>query len=137
MAQRFGLLFVSLIMVIFLQSAFTQEMTTPEVSEMVFCTGVEDRVPVGVDTMFLNTVGQVYCFTKIEGVEGTATISHVWYHGDKEMAKVDLTIMGSPWRTWSSKKIAEDWGGTWRVDVVDEAGGVLKSKEFMIQSVSE
>ncbi len=137
MAQRFGLLFLLFLMVLLLQSAFTQDMAKPKVTEMAFCTGVEERVPVGVDTMFLNTVGQVYCFTKIEGVEGTATISHVWYHGDQEMAKVDLTIMGSPWRTWSSKKIAEDWGGTWRVDVVDEASGVLKSKEFMIQSMPE
>ena len=107
-----------------------------EVNEMAFCTGVDDRVPVGADTMFLNTVEQVYCFTKIAGVSDTMTVSHVWYYKDDEMARVDLTIGGDPWRTWSSKRIDESWGGKWRVDVVMTNGEILKSMDFMIQSTS-
>ncbi len=137
MTYRFGIIFVLFFVLIFIQAGQSQDMMQLEVPEMVFCTGIEERVPVGVDTMFLNTVGQVYCFTKITGVSGTATVSHVWYYEDKEMARVDLTVMGDPWRTWSSKRILEEWGGTWRVDVVNEAGDVLRSEEFMVQKVSE
>jgi hypothetical protein len=107
--------------------------TTMEVAEMVVCTGVEDRVPVGADTMFLNTVEQLYCFTKVTGAAAEETISHLWYFVDKEMAKVDLTIGGDPWRTWSSKRITEEWSGNWRVDVVTASGEILKSMDFVIQ----
>jgi len=107
--------------------------TTMEVTEMVVCTGVEDRVPVGADTMFLNTVEQLYCFTKVTGAAAEETISHVWYFVDKEMAKVDLTIGGDPWRTWSSKRISEGWSGNWRVDVITASGEILKSMDFVIQ----
>lgn len=137
MAHRFSFIFVLFLLALFLQPVQSQEMTQPEVAEMMFCTGVEDRVPVGVDTMFLDNVEQVYCFTKITGVSGSATISHLWYFEDQEMTRVDLTVMGDPWRTWSSKRILEEWGGNWRVDVVSEAGDILRSENFMIQTVSE
>ncbi|RQW06788.1 MAG: DUF2914 domain-containing protein [Calditrichaeota bacterium] len=137
MAHRFSFIFVLFLLALILQPVQSQEMTQPEVAEMMFCTGVEDRVPVGVDTMFLDNVEQVYCFTKITGVSGSATISHLWYFEDQEMTRVDLTVMGDPWRTWSSKKILEEWGGNWRVDVVSEAGDILRSENFMIQTVSE
>jgi hypothetical protein len=111
--------------------------STLEVTEMVICTGVEERVPVGADTMFLNTVEQLYCFTKISGAAAEESISHVWYYVDNEMAKVDLTIAGDPWRTWSSKRIIEEWSGNWRVDVVTASGEILKSMSFVIQQGAE
>ena len=110
--------------------------STLEVTEMVICTGVEDRVPVGADTMFLNTVEQLYCFTKVTGAAAEETISHAWYFVDNEMAKVDLTIAGDPWRTWSSKRIIEEWSGNWRVDVVTASGEILKSMDFVIQEAT-
>ncbi|NIU01322.1 MAG: DUF2914 domain-containing protein [Nitrosopumilaceae archaeon] len=42
-------------------------------------------------------------------------------------------MKGKKWRTWSSKRIVEEWTGTWRVDVVSTAGKVLKSKEFVVE----
>ena len=50
------------------------------VSETVICTSVVDRVPADTDTVFADTVGVVYCFTKIERVKTPTTISHVWYY---------------------------------------------------------
>jgi hypothetical protein len=130
-----GFMLLILMMVFSSLSAQTDAMI--EVTEMAFCTGVDDRVPVGADTMFLNTVEQVYCFTKITGVSDTMTVSHVWYYNDDEMARVDLSVGGDPWRTWSSKRIDESWGGKWRVDVVTPNGEILKSMDFMIQSTSQ
>jgi hypothetical protein len=135
--QKVWIIFALLLSFVFFSNIYAQSDEIIEVPEMVFCTGVEDRVPVGADTMFLNTVEQVYCFTKITGVSETATISHVWYYDDNEMARVDLTVSGDSWRTWSSKRIIEDWGGAWRVDVVTESGEILKSMGFTIQAVSE
>jgi hypothetical protein len=61
----------------------------------------------------------------------------MWHFVDKEMAKVDLTIGGDPWRTWSSKRIDEEWSGNWRVDVVTASGEILKSMDFVIQEGAE
>ena len=131
--------FASLIFVLCLSAFFSSIFAqgTLEVSEMAICTAVEDRNPVGADSMFLNTVEQVYCFTKITGGTGEEAIAHVWYYGDKEMARVDLKVGGDPWRTWSSKRIIEEWTGDWRVDVVTASGEILKSMKFTIQEGAE
>ena len=103
------------------------------VEEMVFCTAIEERQPAGVDTAFASTVERVTCFSKIEGAPDTITVFHVWYHNDQEMAKVELTIKGKSWRTWSSKRIMQDWQGKWKVDITTSDGDILKSKEFTIK----
>ncbi len=103
------------------------------VDQMEICVAVEEREPVGADTAFSSTMDRLYCFTAISGAEDTTTISHVWYHGDDEKATVELSVKGKKWRTWSSKRIVEEWTGTWRVDVVSTAGKVLKSKEFVVE----
>ena len=103
------------------------------VTQMDFCTAVEEREPVGTDTVFSADVEQVFCFTKITGPGDTTTVSHIWYHGDKEMAKQDLAVKSKSWRTWSSKRIIPEWTGAWRVDVVNETGDLLLSKSFMVK----
>lgn len=103
------------------------------VTEIKICTGVEDREPVGVAAVFPDTVGKVYCFTKIEGAKSPTTISHVWYHGDEKRAEVALDIKGTPWRTWTSKTVLKEWTGDWRVEIVAEDSTVLKEAAFEIE----
>ena len=110
-----------------------QEAAGLKVEEMIFCTGVEDRQPVGADTLFVNTVENIYCFTKISGAEGETTISHLWFFNDEQKAKVDIAVKGKTWRTWSSKQILKEWTGNWRVDVVDVDGNILLSKTFKVR----
>ena len=107
------------------------------VEELSFCRAVEDREPVEVDTIFLNIVGRVYCFTKITGAVEPVTISHVWYFNDQEKARTVLKIKSKNWRTWSSKKILKGWVGNWRVDVVSSDGVVLAGKEFTVTESPE
>ena len=128
-------MFIILVIPVFLIS-FLSAQDTPaiEVEEMVFCTGIEERQPVGADTSFLNTVEQVYCFTKINGAQDTTQVSHIWYFNDQEMAKIELNIRSKSWRTWSSKRIMSEWTGTWRVDVVSSTEAIIESKEFVIKS---
>ncbi len=103
------------------------------IQEMVFCRSIEEREPVDSDSLFTDTVGQVYCFTKVTGATDTTTIYHVWYHEDEEMARVELTVRSSPWRTWSSKQILKEWDGIWRVDILLPEGRLLRSKEFLVK----
>lgn len=104
-----------------------------KVEQMVFCSAVQDRQPVGADTAFADTVGSVYCFTRITGGSDTSSVDHVWYYNGKEMTAVTLPVKASSWRTWSSKKIGPEYKGTWRVDVKSPSGEVLKSAEFVVK----
>jgi hypothetical protein len=119
-----------LVLILFSTLCIAQELT---VEEMIFCTAIEERQPAGVDTTFSNTVERVYCFSKIAGATDTVTVFHVWYHNDQEMAKIELTVKGKSWRTWSSKRIMQEWQGKWKVDIVTSNGDILKSKEFTIK----
>jgi hypothetical protein len=106
------------------------------VKEMVFCIAVEDRQPIGVDTVFSNTVERVYCFTKIIGARDTTSVTHVWYFEDEEKARVHLPVKSISWRTWSCKTMLSAWVGIWRVDVESSDGEVLRSKSFIIKPES-
>lgn len=130
-------LFAVLILFIFCGFLFSQTMSVLTVTEQTVCTAIEERVPTGADSSFVNDVGQLFCFTKISGAEDTTSVSHVWYFNDEEKAKVELTIKGKSWRTWSSKKIDPIWVGDWKVEVVSANGDVLSTKTFTITKPAE
>ena len=95
-------------------------------------TAIEDRTPVGVGESFPFHTERLYCYTKITGGKTGDYVEHVWRWGDKEMARVPLTVSGPTWRTQSSKRIIRSWTGTWTVDIVNR-GQVLKSLSFTIE----
>ena len=103
------------------------------VEESSIALDVIDRMPVGSDSTFVASVGIVYCWTRVAGAEGEVAIHHVWFHGDQEMADIELRIGGSPWRTWSNKAIVPEWTGAWRVEVRDSAGNVIETIRFTVQ----
>jgi hypothetical protein len=119
----------------FLFSSFLFAQDQPEVSveTMEICAGVQDRQPMGVDSVFSSDVGQVYCFTQLTSSQDTTEISHVWFYNDKQMAKVDLTMGAKSWRTWSSKRIMPSWTGNWRVEVQAASGAGIASKSFRVE----
>jgi hypothetical protein len=109
-----------------------QEEPAVEVEVGVICRDVQDREPVDVGTDFEATVGKLFCYTKIVGAQMSIEITHVWYHGETEMARVNLPVEAASWRTWSTKNIWEGWTGDWHVDVIGPNGEVLKTLEFKI-----
>jgi hypothetical protein len=93
---------------------------------------VQEREPVDAGTEFEATVGKLFCYTKIVGAQMPIEITHVWYHGETEMARVNLPVEAASWRTWSTKNIWDQWTGDWHVDVIGPNGEVLKTLEFKI-----
>lgn len=128
-----GSCIVTLFFLMIATEANAQEQGELTVSEMKFCKGVENRTPVDVDTVFADTVGVVYCFTRIEGARDTTWVTHTWYHGTEKRADVRLGVASKKWRTWSSKRILPEWTGDWKVEVRDETGTVLASARFSIR----
>ncbi len=103
-----------------------------EVVGAAICREVVDREPVDIGNSFESSVGKLYCFTKIVGAQSPIEISHVWYFGDMERGKVNLSVKSSNWRTYSSKKIQAHETGDWHVDVLGPEGGLLRTLHFKI-----
>ena len=109
-----------------------QDAPSLEVAVAAISQDVVDREPVDAGVSFSASVGTLYCFTKITGAQDPTMVTHVWYFGATERARVELDIKAASWRTWSSKIIQAHEIGTWRVDVLDEGGTVLKELQFEI-----
>ena len=104
------------------------------VGTAVVARSVVDRVPQDTGSTFPADVGQLVCFTEIQGAaaDAPATVHHVWFRGETQVADVSLEVRGSPWRTWSRKTVPADWTGPWHVEIRDDAGTVLKRIEFTV-----
>jgi len=113
-------------------TVWAQATASLEVAVAAICRDVVDREPVDVGTSFEASVGKLYCFTKIVGAQNPIGITHVWYFGDTERAKITLSVRSSSWRTYSSKKIQSHEVGDWHVDVVGPGGEVLRTLDFKI-----
>jgi Protein of unknown function (DUF2914) len=103
------------------------------VKNIAICAGVENRQPVGSDSVFTADAGKLYCFTSINSQTEMSEISHVWFYNDKEMARINLPVKAKTWRTWSAKTILPVWKGNWRVEVQDSSGKVITSTSFHIK----
>ncbi len=112
--------------------SIAQETTSLEVAVATMCTDVIDREPVDVGNSFQALLGKVYCFTTIIAAQIPAEITHVWYFGDIERARVNLAIKAHSWRTYSSKIIQRHEIGDWHVDVLGPKGELLKTLQFKI-----
>ena len=84
-------------------------------------------------TRYSPDVGTVTLWTRLVGGSPGRWVEHVWYHGDKEIARVRQKVEGATWRTWSRKRILPEWTGDWRVEVVAEDGTVLAERFFTIE----
>ena len=93
----------------------------------------EKRELVGESTVFAAGIEKITCLTWLKGLEAPTSVTHVWYRDGKTMARVDLNVASSHWRTWSSKRLLPDWTGHWEVKVLDSDGRVLGSAGFDVQ----
>lgn len=124
---------VSMATVLFLAvTATTAAADGLQVERAVICEQVVDREPVDVSSSFSATVGKLYFFTRIVGAEGNTQVTHVWYYGDTERARVTLSVRASNWRTYSSKRLQAHEIGAWRAEILDAEGNTLATARFEV-----
>lgn len=111
-----------------------QETAELQVVRDAVAEGIIDREPVDSGEVFSPSLGRIYYFTEVESSGPSSEITHVWYYGDREVARVSLPVEGSRWRTWSSKGILLGWIGQWKVEAVTAEGTVLASQAFSVAS---
>ena len=102
------------------------------VEQATISLGVTNREPVDPGNSFPATVDRLYCFTKIAAAVIPTDVTHVWYFGDTERARITLPVGGSSWRTYSSKRIQPNEVGPWHVDILDSIGNTMETVRFDI-----
>jgi len=114
---------------------FVHSMDEPgfSINRMEISRNIEDREPVASGEIFSAASEKLYCFLDARNIDQDTMISFVWYHENREMARVELPLQkGRRWRTWSSKKI-NGLKGNWKVELQDPAGIVRNSVIFTVE----
>jgi hypothetical protein len=107
--------------------AQAQQASGIQVEEAKLCKNVQDRQIVDEATDFsLND--KVYLWLKVTGGSGE-TLRATWKSGDHTWTS-DMSVGGSPWRTWCYKTAA--LAGDWSVSVADSKGNILKEMTFKV-----
>lgn len=102
------------------------------VGPATICRDVQDRTPIEAGESFPPDVGRLYCFTRINGAVEPTHATHVWFHENREIDRIEVNVGGPTWRTWSYKTIPPGWIGAWRVDIEDADGVIIYSLPFTI-----
>jgi hypothetical protein len=133
MRARLGLLSLFVMGIVFF-SGHPAQAGAIKITEMAVTTKIVKGNPIdSVRRISSSSVKALFCFTRLtKDMEEDAAIKHVWYKNDHVAAEYDLPVKGKRWRTYSRKLIDKSANGDWRVEVVDEAGNVLKSLSFRI-----
>lgn len=109
-----------------------EDTATLTVEDGTICKDVMDYTAIEPGTSFPASVEKLYCYTKIVGAIDPTEITHVWFYGDTERARVTLAVNSPLWRTYSSKIIQPHDIGSWNVVVLDQYENVLESFSFTI-----
>jgi len=134
MKSRKLILSVAMGLLLFAAQVMGQESSEPGI-EISFGTDIDrdNRELVGETALFSAGIEKIYCLTRLQGLEAPTSVTHVWYRDGKTMARVDLNVASSDWRTWSSKRLLPEWTGSWEVKVLDSDGRVLSSAGFDVK----
>lgn len=94
-----------------------------------FTTEITEREPTENLQNLTNEKGQVKFFTELRDMSGQTAV-HRWEYEGKVVAEVEFNVKGPRWRVWSSKSLAPQWTGDWKVSVVNGAGEVISEKNL-------
>ena len=134
--KKFQISFAAILCVFFslspAQNLFCQEGSSLEIKDAAICLNVENRECVDPNDEFSTADEILYCFTRVTGAKEDIEVTHVWYYGDVERARISLSVRSSSWRTFSSKRIQVHETGKWRVEVLGPGGTLLKTIPFTV-----
>ncbi len=113
----------------------TDDTQTPHLSVVRSGVGIDvvDRELVGRSDSF--AIGaQPTFWTHVTGGRVGDIVRHVWFHENRTVGVVNLTIESSSWRTYSRRLLTSGAEGDWVVEVWDMEGRVLARHEFHCES---
>jgi hypothetical protein len=98
------------------------------VRRAVICSGVTNHEPIDSMTMVPSTVGKVFFFAEIAGMEGK-TVTHRWMKDGNKVADIRISIASNRYRCHSSRSVAGK-SGDWTVQLLDDHDVVLAERHF-------
>ena len=108
------------------------------VQDIKICKSIYKRTPVGSDVVFTNNVDSLYCYTRIQNPGPKREVKHIWYYDNQMMTQVRYNVKKSNiYRSWTKKTILSNQIGRWRVDIQDNNGTIIGSKNFEIKNISD
>tara|TARA_Y100000591_G_scaffold304124_1_gene300539 strand:- start:364 stop:1086 length:723 start_codon:yes stop_codon:yes gene_type:complete len=108
------------------------------VQDIKICKSIYKRTPVGSDVVFTNNVDSLYCYTRIQNPGPKREVKHIWYYNNQMMTQVRYNVKKSNiYRSWTKKTILSNQIGKWRVDIQDNNGTIIGSKNFEIKNISD
>ena len=113
----------------------TDDTQTPHLSVVRSGVGIDvvDRELVGRSDSF--AIGaQPTFWTHVTGGRVGDIVRHVWFHENRTVGVINLTIESSSWRTYSRRLLTSGAEGDWVVEVWDMEGRVLARHEFHCES---
>lgn len=93
---------------------------------------IQNREPVETGTRFNKNVGKLFCFTEVSTDKFPTNIVHLWLYNNNIVAEIPLSINSNKWRTYSSKLIAPNMVGKWKVEIYTGDDKLVDSIEFEI-----
>ena len=77
------------------------------------------------------SVRALYCFSSINSTDRSPTvIRHAWYRNNEKIAEHELPVEGERWRSHSKQTVERKDSGSWRVELLDSGGKILKTVRF-------
>ena len=103
----------------------------PVIEKLAVCLGVKDRNPVGETTSVSANANRVYCWMRVTGGSGKK-VRPMWTLNGKSFAGAWMTIGSNSYRTWTTKRIDAANVGEATLEIQDEKGRVLATREFAV-----
>ena len=100
--------------------------------QAVMCEDIQGQTPQNSTTVFSIERRKAICFTSFDPVPNKADIYHHWFHRDRPIAKIKLTLKPPRWSTYSSIQLRAEDLGPWRVEVTDSQGQIFQVLRFSI-----
>lgn len=104
------------------------------VSEFVVTTKVSKGKPIdAVHRISHRSVTALYCYSRTTAkTADQASIKHVWQRDGKVVKEVVMATKARQWRAYSTMPIGRTSVGSWRVDLLDADGELVKTVEFQV-----
>lgn len=100
------------------------------VRRAVICSSVSNHEPTDSLATIPSTMGKVFFFTELVGLEGK-TITHRWLKDGAKVADVRISVASNRYRCHSSRSVAGK-AGNWSVQVLDDDGDKLVERTFTV-----
>lgn len=107
--------------------------TEIKVNSVLVGGNIKVRELIGQDSVFFNSIRNLYCLTGIYNLKAQSSISHNWYLNDILRASISVNIKWShDWRCWTYITINPKLTGKWKVVIEGPQGAALDSVLFTI-----